>query len=143
MNERIQHHNPRPLGARLDGWTMAETLIGMAIVFTLTGTVGYLGTRQVERARQAAAESQLRILEIALESYAIDTGDYPTREQGLDALYTRPILAPVPARWNGPYLRSPVGPDPWGGAYRYQRPGPDGLAYQVSYRHPDRPREDS
>ena len=115
---------------------MAETLVGMAIVFTLTGTVGYLGTRQVERAREVAARSQLRILEIALESYALDTGGYPTREQGLDALYERPILAPVPREWNGPYLRETLGADPWGGEYRYEKPGPNGLPFRVSYRQP-------
>jgi general secretion pathway protein G len=121
---------------KLPGWTMAETLVGMAIVFTLTGTVGYLGTRQVERARQVAARSQVRVLEIALESYALDTGVYPTREQGLDALYQRPILAPVPRGWNGPYLREPLGSDPWGGEYRYEQPGPQGLPFRVSYRQP-------
>lgn len=126
---------------RLPGWTMAETLVGMAIVFTLTGTVGYLGIQQVERARQVAARSQIRILEIALESYALDTGVYPTREQGLKALFERPILAPVPRGWNGPYLREPLGPDPWGGEYRYEQPGPRGLPFQVSYRKPGDDRE--
>ena len=118
---------------RLAGWTIAETLVGMAIVFTLTGTVGFLGAQQIERARVTAAVSQVKILEIALESYALDTGDYPTREQGLDALYTAPVLAPLPRGWNGPYLQKPPGTDPWGGTYRYNRPGPDGLPYQVTY----------
>lgn len=120
---------------RLPGWTVAETLIGMAIVFTLTGTVGYLGMNQIERARVTAAKSQIRVLEIALESYALDTGDYPTREQGLNALYTAPVLAPLPRGWNGPYLQKPLGPDPWGGEYQYHRPGPDGLPYAVTYQH--------
>lgn len=119
---------------KLAGWTMVETLVGMTIVFTLSGTVGYLGIQQVERARITAAASQVRILELAIESYALDTGSYPTREQGLSALYRRPVLAPVPSGWNGPYLREPPGPDPWGGEYCFQRPGPDGLPFQVTYR---------
>ncbi|TVR69947.1 MAG: type II secretion system protein GspG [Spirochaetaceae bacterium] len=118
---------------RLKGWTIAETLVGMAIVFTLTSTVGFLGARQIERARVTAAESQVRVLEVALENYALDAGDYPTTEQGLDALYTAPVLAPLPRRWYGPYLRKPVGRDPWGGSYVYRRPGPDGLPYEITY----------
>lgn len=127
--------------SRVSGWTIAETLLGMAIVFTLTGTVGFLGTRQIERARLTAAESQVRILEMALEAYALDAGDYPTRDQGLDALYTAPVLAPLPRRWKGPYLHKPVGPDPWGGQYRYHRPGPDGLPYQVTFDGGDKVHE--
>ncbi len=117
----------------LPGWTIAEVLISMAIVFTLTGTVGYVGASQVERARHVAAESQLRILEIALESYALDCGDYPTTEQGLRALIEAPVLVPVPAGWRGPYLRRPVATDPWGAPYRYQRPGPAGQPYLLQH----------
>ena len=125
--------NNRTSMPRLPGWTMAETLVVMTIVFTLTGTVGYVGIQQVERARLTAAENQVRILEIALENYALDTRTYPTREQGLEALYSRPIIAPVPRGWNGPYLRRPLGPDPWGGSYRYEAPGTDGLPYRITY----------
>ncbi len=125
----------------LPGWTMAETLISMAIVFTLTGTVGYLGIRQVEQARVTAANSQIRVFEIALENYHLDTGAYPTSDQGLDALYRIPVLAPIPGGWNGPYLRRPPGVSPWGTDYRYRRPGPDGLPYEITAENPGDRRE--
>lgn len=117
---------------RIGGWSYVETLVSMAIVFTLSATVGTVGTRQVERARVAAARAQIATIELALESYALDCGRYPSTAQGLSALWERPYLAPVPQGWNGPYLRGAPRPDPWGRPYQYDEPGPDGLPYQVS-----------
>ncbi len=117
----------------LPGWTLTEVLIAMAIVFTLTGTVGFIGTGQIDRARLIAAEQQLRMFEIALESYALDTGQFPTSEQGLDALVTAPVLAPIPTAWRGPYLRGPVPPDPWGEAYRYETRTTSGAPYRLTH----------
>lgn len=118
--------------AGLGGWSYVETLVSMAIVFTLSSTVGVVGTRQVERARVAAVRSQLATLELALESYAVDCGRYPSTAQGLAALWERPYLAPIPTDWQGPYLRREPGADPWGNPYRYEQPGPNGLPYLVS-----------
>lgn len=119
--------------ATLPGWTLTEILIAMAIVFTLTGTVGFIGTSHIDRARLIAAEQQIRIFEIALESYALDTGQFPTAEQGLDALVTVPVLAPVPATWRGPYLRGAVPTDPWGEMYRYETRTVSGAPYQLTH----------
>lgn len=118
---------------RLEGWTLVEVLLSMAIVFTLTGTVGYIGAGQVERSRHIAAETQIRTLEIALESYAMDCGTYPTAAQGLQALVEPPVLMPVPQGWRGPYLRRSVPRDPWGELYHYEVPGPGGLPYRITH----------
>ena len=56
----------------------------------------------------------------ALDTYRLDTGGYPTTEQGLAALNARPANA---ANWNGPYLQRPVPLDPWGKPYQYKSPG--------------------
>lgn len=54
----------------------------------------------------------------------MDVGQYPTTEQGLDALVTQPTASPVPAQWNGPYLKKKKVPkDPWGRDYVYVSPG--------------------
>lgn len=116
---------------RLPGWTLTETLVSMAIVFLLSGSVGYAGLQQVERAREAAARMQINTFAVALETYALDCGAYPTTTQGLDALWAPPVVAPVPTGWRGPYLAAPVPPTPWGGRYRYAAPGSDGAPWSI------------
>ncbi|WP_034921004.1 type II secretion system major pseudopilin GspG, partial [Candidatus Accumulibacter vicinus] len=66
----------------------------------------------------------------ALDTYRLDVGHYPTTEEGLNALLTRPANA---TRWNGPYLQKAVPLDPWGRAYLYRSPGTTGDFDIVSY----------
>lgn len=114
------------------GWSLIETVIGMAIVFTLTAGVGYVGSRQIESARRLAARREIAVYEAALEGYHLDCGRYPTEAQGLQALWELPYLAPIPDGWNGPYLRRAPVPDPWGAEYAYTAPGPSGLPYLIT-----------
>ncbi|MFP4152304.1 MAG: type II secretion system protein GspG [Alkalispirochaeta sp.] len=114
------------------GWTLVEVITSMAIVFALTGTVGHIGTRQIDRARELATRQQIVAFEIALETYALDCGTYPTEAQGLDALREAPVLHPVPRNWNGPYLTGDVPEPPVGGFYRYEVPGTDGAPYRIA-----------
>jgi general secretion pathway protein G len=121
--------------ARLDrtdsGWTFVESIIVIAIIIILSGTVSFSAVRYLEQARTASARAQIAALELSLHSYYLDTGAYPTEAQGLAALWEKPTLAPTPDRWNGPYLGRPLGVDPWGSAFVYRRPGPAGLAFEV------------
>jgi general secretion pathway protein G len=111
----------------------------MAIVFVLTGTVGVVGGRQIDRARYIAAEHQVEALTVALEMYRLDCGGYPSSEQGLAALVKAPVLAPVPQGWAGPYLAGPVPLDPWRRPFTYAAPEAD--RFSLSYQAPegDRP----
>lgn len=118
---------------RLPGWTLAEVLVAMAIVFLLSGTVGFVGSEQITRARHLSAHQQISVFRLALESYAIDTGRYPTTEQGLSALREAPTLSPVPRRWHGPYIQGEIPSDPWGAAYEYRGPGENSSFYTLSY----------
>lgn len=126
---------PRFRRSRMEsGWTFLETIIVMAIMLILSGGVVFLGSRYVERSRVARAENEIGALVLALEAYYLDTGRYPTAEQGLGALTEAPLLEPVPTRWMGPYLNRPVDRDPWGTPYRYTVPGPARLPFDlVSY----------
>lgn len=118
--------------SRYPGWSLIETVVGMAIVFTLTAGVGYVGGRQIESARRLAALREIAMYEAALEGYHMDCGRYPTEEQGLQALWEAPYLAPIPHGWNGPYVRRAPAPDPWGDEYTYAAPGPSGLPYRIT-----------
>ena len=121
------------LAPRLSGWTLAEVLVAMAIVFLLSGTVGFVGGEQITRARHLSAQQQISVFRLALESYAIDAGRYPTTEQGLSALREAPTLSPVPHRWHGPYIDGEIPSDPWGTAYEYRGPGEDTSSYALTY----------
>lgn len=122
------------------GWTFLETLIAIAVIVTLSGTVGVAGLRLVSQSKHIAARSQIESYALALQTYAVDCGRLPTEGQGLSALRRRPTLEPVPEQWNGPYVTRELAPDPWGRPYEYQVPGPDGLAFAiVSYGADGRP----
>lgn len=124
---------PAALTTRLSGWTLAEVLVAMAIVFLLSGTVGFMGREQIERARHLSAQQQISVLRLAIESYAVDTGYYPTTEQGLEALREPPTLPPVPRRWRGPYVAGEIPEDPWGEVYEYRGPAREADPFSLSY----------
>jgi general secretion pathway protein G len=116
------------------GFTLIELLVVIAIIATLAAVVAPAVFRNVGDAQVQAAKSQLEIFALALDSYRLDTGDYPTTAQGLDALRARPTnSAPsempssppseAPRGWRGPYLRKAVPLDPWGRPYVYVAPG--------------------
>jgi general secretion pathway protein G len=108
-----------------------EVLIVIAIILILTSAVGFMAFRYIDRARQVTARNQIETLSLALDAYAMDCKQYPTKEQGLDALWTRPTLEPIPADWNGPYVNKRIPADPWGHAYEYLVPGLQGLPFGI------------
>ena len=114
------------------GWTFVETLIVIAIVLILTGTVGFVAFRYIGRANVVAARSQIESFSMALQAYQLDNGHFPSEQQGLDALFSRPSGEPVPNNWSGPYVARPIPNDPWGNAYVFRNPGPDGLPFGIS-----------
>lgn len=103
-----------------DGFSFAETIAVLAIMLILTATVGISAFKYVDTAKTVAAKNQVLSYKIALNSYYLDCGSYPTTEQGLEALWEKPVLYPVPQKWNGPYLDSEIKKDPWGNDYEYQ-----------------------
>lgn len=119
----------RSPSGREDAWTFIETLIVIGIILILTAAVGFSAFRYIDQAKIAATKSQIDTLSMALNSYFFDCGAYPTKEQGLDALWTKPASAAE--GWNGPYLQKPVPKDAWGVPYDYSIPGPNGLPFGV------------
>lgn len=102
------------------GFTLLELLVVLVILGLLVGYVAPRYFGQVGKSEVKVARAQIKALEDALDQYRLDVGHYPTTEQGLAALNTQPSGE---ARWQGPYLKKTVPPDPWGSAYQYRFPG--------------------
>lgn len=105
------------------GFTLLELLVVMLIIGLLAGIVGPKYFSQLGKSEAKAARAQIESIGKALELYRLDTGHYPSTEQGLRALLDKPGDE---ARWDGPYLKKGLPPDPWGRAYVYKSPGEHG-----------------
>lgn len=109
---------------------MLELLVVLVIIGLLAGYVAPRYFAQVGKAEVKTAQAQVDALEKSLDQYRLDTGRYPTTEQGLAALFTRPADEP---KWQGPYLKKAPPPDPWGRPYQYRQPGERGEYDLYSY----------
>jgi general secretion pathway protein G len=104
----------------LRGFTFVETLAAISIGAILAAGAGLSAAKLIDSARKTAVENQMAVFKAALQSYYIDCGRFPTTSQGLEALWEKPVLSPVPAQWNGPYIDRQIGLDPWGNSYAYE-----------------------
>ncbi len=101
-------------------FTLLELLLVLVILTVLAGLVVPRFARRSEQARVTAAFSDIAALEVAIDTFEIDTGRYPSTDEGLQALIERPAEM---RHWNGPYIRRGVPRDPWGSYYHYRQPG--------------------
>ncbi len=104
------------------GFTLLELLVVVAIIGLLAAYVGPKYFSQIGRSEQAVAKSQIESFRGALGAYRIDTGAYPSSEEGLAALLARPSDSARATKWNGPYLEKALPADPWGRPYLYRSP---------------------
>lgn len=118
------------------GFTLLELLVVVVIIGLLAGYVAPRYFAQVGKSEVKVAKAQINALEQALDQYRLDTRRYPSTEQGLEALVTRPVGE---ANWSGPYLKKAVPPDPWGRPYVYRIPGQKGEFDLYSYGRDGRP----
>jgi len=124
--ERITNRN---------GFTLIEIMVVIVILALLAALVGPKLMGRTDDAKVADARVQIKNIETALKLFKLDNGAYPSTEQGLNALITKPTVGVIPKNFkDGGYLESKKVPkDPWGNDYLYVSPGEHGDYDLFSY----------
>jgi len=108
------------------GFTLIEIMVVIIILGVLAALVVPNIMGRPDEARVTAAQSDIRSLSNALDLYKLDNFNYPTTDQGLEALVNKPAGSPEPKNWNQDGYLKKVPKDPWGNEYLYLSPGAQG-----------------
>ncbi|MDP2827036.1 MAG: type II secretion system major pseudopilin GspG [Sulfuricellaceae bacterium] len=111
------------------GFTLIELLVVLVILGLLASLAGPKVINYLGGAKSDTARLQIEEFGASLDLYKLETGRYPTTQEGMSALVQQPSGV---NNWNGPYLKKKTLPkDPWGNDYRYTSPGQNG-AYDLT-----------
>jgi general secretion pathway protein G len=115
---------------RQHGFTLIELLVVLTILALLAALVVPRVFRNLDKAKINTTKAQISAFESALGAYRLDVGSFPTTDQGLQALRTRPAGV---ENWDGPYLPKELPLDAWGHPYVYRCPSEHGDYEIISY----------
>lgn len=116
------------------GFSFVETLAVIAVMAVLASQVGIASYSMLQKAKVAAARTQIETIRVALQDFYIDNGRFPDADEGLEILWSNKTGI---ENWKGPYTEKPVFNDPWGNEYVYfdgtclPDGAPEGLPYGV------------
>jgi general secretion pathway protein G len=120
---RARPRRPKHRRRQARGFTLIEILVVIVILGILAALIVPRVLERPDEARVVAAKSDIAAIMQALKIYRLDNQRYPTTEQGLAALVTRPTQAPVPPNWKASGYLDRLPKDPWGHPYQYLNPG--------------------
>ena len=122
---------------RAGGFTLIEIMVVVVILGILAAIIVPRLTDKPDEARAVKAQQDIRTLEAALQMYKLDNFYYPSTQQGLQALVSKPSGDPPARNWKGYVPRLPK--DPWGSEYQYLSPGVHGEIDVFSFGADGRP----
>jgi general secretion pathway protein G len=101
------------------------TIIGLlsvaCTILVVTGVLVYANyTDILAMSKEDAAQTQLQMFELPLNLYHLHAGQYPSTDDGLEALRSAPTDGNLQQKWRGPYLSKAIPTDPWGNPYNYE-----------------------
>lgn len=112
------------------GFTLIEIMVVVVIIGLLAAVVTQQVMGNVDKAQIEKARQDIRQLETALDIYKLDNLTYPTTEQGLAALVTKPADPSLTNYRDGGYIKR-LPPDPWKQDYLYEFPGTRGQPFDL------------
>jgi len=125
MSKKLFNSNQR-------GFTLIELMVVITILALLGGIVMPRVVGRLRQTKPDTARIYINNLKLGLDMYAVDNGEYPTTEQGLQALIRKPTSPPEPMKWTGPYVEPTNFLDPWGNSYQYESPSNhEGYDYDI------------
>ncbi len=124
---------------RNTGFTLIELMVVVLIIGVLAALIVPNVVGRADDAKVAAAKQDVASLMQALKLYRLDNGRFPSGEQGLAALTTKPTVEPIPPNWKtGGYIER-LPKDPWGNTYHYANPGVHAEVDVMSYGSDGKP----
>lgn len=130
---KIQHHRPP---YRRSGFTLLEMVIVLGIIAMILGGAIFSMRRIGDAAKLKQVDSDFKSMDSALRMYKLNAGNFPSTQQGLQALAEKPTSNPLPRRWSKTMDKVPL--DPWSNPYVYRNPGKkDPSDYEIVSVGPD------
>lgn len=115
MKNRLQSINYRSVS----GFTLIEVMVVVVILGILAAIIVPKIMSRPEQARMVKVKQDMLAIESALDLYKLDNGRYPSTDQGLQALVTKPTIDPIPRNWKSDGYLQELPSDPWGERYQY------------------------
>lgn len=108
---------------RQSGFSLIEIMVVVVIIGLLASIVAPMVLDRADEARINKVRADFKSIQTALNLYRIDNYVYPSSEQGLEALVSKPTASPIPRNWRSTGYIDQVPMDPWGNPYLYMSPG--------------------
>lgn len=105
---------------KTDGFTLIEVMVVVVILGILAAIIVPKIMSRPEQARVVKAKQDILAIQSGLDLYKLDNGFYPSTDQGLQALVTKPTSAPIPQNWKSDGYLQQLPMDPWGETYQYE-----------------------
>ena len=131
-NPSAERHPAPSIRPAEQGLTLIEMIVVLALIALIAAIVVPNVIGRLGQGRVTVAQTDLKSIAGALKFYRLDNGSYPSTQQGLAALVTKPTGEPAANNWNPEGYLEGLPKDPWGNAYVYRSPGESGAGFDLA-----------